>query len=206
MPGNLFIGTLISGKVLFEVTSRHSRYKLTRYNSSQFVWRNDSEKNTSRTMQGTVKHQKSINVWGCFSWNGVEDLHRVKGIMTGPVYRQILTHHLVPSARQLCGNNIFQHDNDPKHTSGVVQRYLANKKVNVMKWPAQSPDLNPIENLWAELNRITTEHKLKNENELFEVLQRGWEALSIEYLHSLIESMPRRCKAVVKAKGMPTKH
>ena len=63
-------------------------------------------------MQGTVKHQKSINVWGCFSWNGVEDLHRVKGIMTGPVYRQILTHHLVPSARRLCGNNVFQHDND----------------------------------------------------------------------------------------------
>ena len=118
-----------------------------------------------------------------------------------------LIHHLVPSARRLCGNNfVFQHDNDPKHTSGVVQRYLANKKVNVMKWLAQSPDLNPIENLWAELNnRITTERKPMNEFELFEVLQRGWESVSIEYLHSLIESMPRRCKAVVKAKGMPTK-
>ena len=176
-------------------------------NCSQFVWRNHREKNTSRTMQGTVKHQKSINVWSCFSWNGVGDLHRVKGIMTGPVYRQILIHHLVPSARRLCGNNfVFQHDNNPKHTSGVVQRYLANKKVNVMKWPAQSLDLNPIENLWAELNRITKERKPNNEDELFEVLKRGWELLSIEYLHSLIERMPRRCKAVVKAKGMPTKY
>ena len=103
-------------------------------NSSEFVWRNDSEKNASRTMQGKGKHQKSVNVWGCFFWNGVGNLHRVKEIMTGPVYRQILIHHLVPSARRLCGNNfVFQHDNDPKHTSGVVQRYLANKKVNVMK-------------------------------------------------------------------------
>ena len=91
-------------------------------NCFQFVWRNDREKNTIRTMQGTVKHQKSINVWGCFSWNGVGDLHRVKGKMTGPVYRQILIQHLVPSARRFCGNNfVFQHDNDPKHTSGVVQ-------------------------------------------------------------------------------------
>ena len=83
-------------------------------------------------MQGKVKHQKSVNVWGCFSWNGVGDLYRVKGIMTGPVYCQILIHHFVPSARQLCGNNfVFQHDNDPKHTSRVVQQYLANKKVTL---------------------------------------------------------------------------
>ena len=135
------------------------------------------------------------------------DLHRVKGMITSSVYRQILNHHLVPSARRLCGINfVFQHDNDPKHTSGVVQRYLANKKVNLMKWPAQSPGLKPIENLLAELNRITKERKPKNEDELFEVLKRGWESLSIEYLHSLIESMPRRWKTVVKAKGMPTKY
>ena len=101
---------------------------------------------------------------------------------------------------------IIQHDNDPKHTSGVVQRYLANKKVTVMKWPAPSPDLKPIENLWAQLNRITMERKTTNEEELFEVLKRGWELLSIEYLHGLIESMPRRCMAVIKAKGMPTNY
>ena len=75
-----------------------------------------------------------------------------------------------------------------------------------MEWPAQSPDLNPIENLWAELNRITAEHKPKNEDELFKDLKRGWESLSLKYLHSLIESMPRRCKAVLKVKGMPTKY
>ena len=75
-----------------------------------------------------------------------------------------------------------------------------------MKWPAQSLDLNPIENLWAQLNRITMEHKPTNEEELFEVLKRGWESLSIEYLHGLIESMPRRCKAVIKARKMPAKY
>ena len=41
-----------------------------------------------RAMQGTVKHQKSINVWGCFSWNGVGDLHRLKGTLNGPEYQK----------------------------------------------------------------------------------------------------------------------
>ena len=75
---------------------------------------------------------------------------------------------------------IIQHDNDPRHTSGVVQQYLANKKVTVTKWPALCPDLKPIDNLWAQLNRITMEHKPNIEHELFEVLKRGWKSLSIE--------------------------
>ena len=61
--------------------------------SQQHVWRAKQESGVRRAMQGTVKHQKSINVWGCFSWNGVGDLDRVKGILTGPEYRKILIYH-----------------------------------------------------------------------------------------------------------------
>ena len=91
-------------------------------------------------MQGTVKHQKSISVWGRFSWNGFGDLHRVKGILTGTEYRKILIHHMVPSANRLNPEGfIFQQDNDPKHTSNVVKKYLQNKKIEAMNWPAQLP-------------------------------------------------------------------
>ena len=93
--------------------------------STQYVWRTKDEKVSNRSMQGTVKHQKSINVWGWFSLNGVGDLHRGKGMMTGEVYRKILVHHLVTSANRLWPDGfVFQHDNDPNTRVGLFQNIL----------------------------------------------------------------------------------
>ena len=69
-----------------------------------------------------------------------------------------------------------------------------------MQWPAQSPDLNPIENLLPELNRLTKDRKPKNEDGHFEMLKSGWNEITDEYLNKLVESMPSRCKAVIKSK------
>ena len=78
--------------------------------SSQIVWRTNDEKTASRSMRGRIEHQKSIN-----------DLHPVKEIMTGEVYREILIYHFVPSAHRLSPDNfIIQQDNDQEHTRAVV--------------------------------------------------------------------------------------
>ena len=86
---------------------------------------------------------------------------------------------------------------------GKSRHYLRNQNIQVLEWPAQSPDLNPIENVWAELNRRLRKRKCNSEEELFELLTKTWKELDAEYLQKLIESMPRRCAAVIKSKGFP---
>jgi hypothetical protein len=147
-------------------------------------------------------------VWGCFSYYGVGSLVKVNGLMEQKQYKSILQRHLCTSAKKLYGNKkwIFQHDNDPKHTSKTVKNYLSNKSRLVLKWPSQSPDLNPIENLWSELDRVTKHRKPQNEEELMEVLTNAWNTLPVSYLHNLVDSMPRRMQAVLDNDGFPTKY
>src|SRR5689334_14055545 len=91
------------------------------------------------------------------SWCGdashmmIDHLHRVKRSMDAQKSKQILIHHMIPSSKDLFGNEnfIFQHDNDAKHTAKIVQSHLQTKEIQVIDHPPQSPDLNPIENLCA---------------------------------------------------------
>ena len=104
---------------------------------------------------------------------------------------------------------IFQQDNDPKHTAKTVKDYIQRARYLVLEnWPAQSPDLNPIENLWKELK--TRIYRIRprptNKNELFDLIKREWEALPVDLLKTLVHSMPRRIAAVIKNKGGHTKY
>jgi hypothetical protein len=120
-------------------------------------------------MVGTVKHDKKINVWGCFSATGVGHYHFLKGIMDQEVYLNILEELMLQSADLLFGreNCHFQQDNDPKHTAKRVKEWLSDYNCIVMDWPSQLPDLNPIENLWSILDRQLCNLKCNSESELF---------------------------------------
>ena len=103
---------------------------------------------------------------------------------------------------------IFQHDNDPKHNSKKAKIYLNDLKLMVLDWPPQSLDLNTIEHLWAILKR-----KLKNyftpPQEVYELWERvkvEWGKISQNECILLIESTPKRIKAVLKAKLKNTKY
>ena len=86
-----------------------------------------------------------MSCYGVFLAAGTGALVRIKGKMDGAKYHQILEENLLPSARKLSMGRrfTFQHDNDPKHTAKLSTQWLKEKKVNVLAWPSQSPDLNP---------------------------------------------------------------
>lgn len=75
-----------------------------------------------------------------------------------------------------------------------------------MKWPSQSPELNPIEHLWDEIGRRLRNDHSSNETELFEKVKRIWNEIPKQTLEKLVDSMPRRCQAVLDAKGYATKY
>jgi hypothetical protein len=153
-----------------------------------------------------------IQVWGCFSYYGQGSLFRIKGKMMGEKYRSILKHHMAPHYKEMKQqhgvNFIFQHDNDPKHTSRVAQNYLQNQQYEVLDWSSQSPDMNPIENLWQLVKKGLYDRidRASSLDDLFELVKEEWEKIPLVEMQKLVHSMPRRCKAVLKSNGGSTKY
>ena len=141
-------------------------------------------------------------VWGCFSSLGVGNLHLIDGIMDKHQYHNILFAQMLPSANRLFGDSDwkFQEDNDPKHTSKLCKEFHVQHATNRIDWPAQSPDLNPIENLWSILDERCKDRRPQSREELFEILQTEWNRLPVSLLTNLVDSMPRRVAEVIKRK------
>ncbi|KAK3569607.1 hypothetical protein QTP86_002602 [Hemibagrus guttatus] len=121
---------------------------------------------------------------------------------------KILEHFMLPSADQLFedADFIFQQDLAPAHTAKSTKSWLNDHGVGVLDWPANSPDLNPIENLWGIVKRKMRNKRPKNADELKATVKETWASIPPQQCHKLITSMPRRIEAIIKAREAPTKY
>lgn len=189
--------------------SDESKFNLQSSDGPTKVWRQTGEAYRLSCMRGTVKFGGgNVMVWGSMAANGVGRLEFIDTTMNAQLYCQILDDHLFQSADKLSmpPDFIFQQDNDPKHTAKLTKAYFEENGVQVLDWPAQSPDLNPIEHLWEMLENKIGDRRLKSKDQLKAALTTAWGQLDAQHIRNLVESMPRRLAAVIKAKGGPTKY
>uniref|UniRef100_A0A8C5M1X5 Transposase n=1 Tax=Leptobrachium leishanense TaxID=445787 RepID=A0A8C5M1X5_9ANUR len=143
----------------------------------RYVWRRKNKAYEEKNTLPTVKHGGgSIMLWGCFASAGTGKLQRVQGTMNSLQYQEILDDNVMQSVTNLrLGRRwTFQQDNDPKHTSKSTRAWLQIKGWNILEWPSQSPDLNPIENLWWDLKKAVAVRKPKNVTELEAFAHDEW--------------------------------
>jgi transposase len=192
--------------------SDESKFNIFGSDGRQYCRRGPGEEYRPKNVKKALKHGGgSVMVWGCISWYGTGRLYRIDGTMDAAYLCRIYHEALLGTLQDQSippHYIIFQQDNDPKHTSGMAQKWLSAHHLKVLPWLPNSPDMSIIEHLWDVLDDcIRARTPLpRNHDELWAALQEEWAAIDIDTIHHYYESMPRRASSLAKAKGFFTKY
>lgn len=173
-----------------------------------FVWCRANEVYKDECLKKTAKFPQSFLVWGCMSGKGPGEIAIITSTVNAEVYTQILDGFLIPSVEKMFGNDefVFQDDNASCHRAKKVKDFLQERSISSMTWPANSPDLNPIENLWWKLKKLVHQKAPHCKADLLNAIRQSWNEVDTEQCLSLVKSMPHRIQAVIKAQGGATKY
>lgn len=163
----------------------------------------------SQFVRQSPKHPLKVMIWGCFSSKGVGRIKVVEGTMKSDDYINVLDTKMVPTARDMFpnGNYVYQDDGAPCHRSKKVKDWHTNNRTQLLEWPGNSPDMNPIENLWAILKMKVRNKMPSGRTSLIAAIIRCWfDEITPELCLKLADSMPKRLQSVIANKGGHTKY
>jgi len=193
--------------------SDESSFEVGKLSKRTMVWRDSQSKHHSSCLQPTFKSGRtSIMVWGAFF--GTKKCPLVflppNQRKSADFIKNVYEAQLQPFLSEIDPDHqlTLMEDNAPVHTSLLTREYRKKNGINkIEKWPAQSPDLNPIENVWKVLKTHVQElYHPKDIKEMQTCLTLSWDAFPAQTLKNLIVSMPNRMKLVVEANGGPIRY
>ena len=176
------------------------------------VWRYRGSRLRTRNIVPTFKSgYQTVSVCGGFSIHGQTSLVGTIGNFDRNTYRVIIDNQILPFIYDVHGSTdtfVLQENNCSPHRTSSSATYLRKDEVTRMKWPAQSPDLNPIENVWGSMKSRLRKRSLypTSPMHLFSILNDMWNNLPDEYFKNLVESIYKRAKMVLHGKGRSTKY
>ncbi len=155
------------------------------------------------------KHPTKVHVWAGISRRGRTGVCVFEGIMNAPLYTMILDATLIPFINSIYpDHHRFMQDNDhndPKHTSRHAAAFMVTNRVNWWKTPPESPDCNPIENLWHELKEfLRREIKPKCKQELIDGIHTFWRTVTIAKCQKYIGHLKKVLPRVIELQGAAT--
>lgn len=189
-----------------------SRFCLHPDSNRKRVWRRRNERyDENCTVERIPFGGYSVMVWGGVALGNqkTELVVFINTTMNARNYLdRILEPVVLPYVMAQGPDFVYMDDNARPHRAGIVNHFFEEHGITRMVWPALSPDLNPIEHVWDALQRRISSrpHAANNVNELAIALQEEWDALPGDLINSIVESMPRRCEAVIRAQGGATRY
>ena len=186
---------MFSDETMFTCEGKQARY----------VRRSRNESISEHHMVQRTKTAAKRMYWGCMTYHGVGPITPIQGTMDANKYIPIIKDKVVPEMNETFpdGDGTFQQDLAPCHRAKKVQRVFRNNGVVVLDWPGNSPDLNPMENLWAIIKQKKQKEDCSNLEKMNQVVLNIWfdDPALTNICKNLVDSMPQRIQQVIANEG-----
>ena len=188
------------------VFSDESHFEILNRKNRTYVRRTPTEKDKPFSFQTRSKRGGgSVSVWGCVSAEGVGPLDFYDGRLNAASYTKLISQSLPSYLAESFDSNsqdiIFMQDNAPCHRAKSTKKWFKDNNISLLDWPPACPDINIIENIWKDIDQSLHKYPISNKEQLRCAIEDIWSKYTKEQCVNLVNSIPRRIKRIIKARG-----